>query len=100
MEKKKQIWKKKRKAILEKKRKKKEKREGKLEKNKKIQKKKKKGKSTVDYCCNPQWFRCGGTVIPPHHLDIVNIICINVYTYNCQIWMSNYYIVNKNLNKG
>jgi hypothetical protein len=25
----------------------------------------------VNYCCNPQWFRCGGTVIPPHHLDIV-----------------------------
>jgi hypothetical protein len=23
----------------------------------------------VDYCCNPQWFRCGGTVIPPHHLE-------------------------------
>jgi hypothetical protein len=25
----------------------------------------------VNYCCNPQWFRCGGTVIPLHHLDIV-----------------------------
>jgi hypothetical protein len=25
----------------------------------------------VNYCCNPQWFRCGGTMIPPHHLDIV-----------------------------
>jgi hypothetical protein len=34
--------------------------------------KKKRGKNIVDYCCNPQWFRCGGTVIPPHHLDIVN----------------------------
>jgi len=33
---------------------------------------KKKGKSTVDYYCNPQWFRCGETVIPPHHLDIVS----------------------------
>jgi hypothetical protein len=36
-------------------------------------KKKKKGISTVDYCCNPQWFRCGGIMIPPYHLDIVNI---------------------------
>jgi len=51
---------------------------GKLKKNnlKKIWKKnEKKGKSkkkkkriTVDYCCNPQWNVCGGTVIPPHGL--------------------------------
>jgi len=97
----------KKKANLEKKKgkqfwkKKEKKRKKERESWKKIKKyKKKEGKSTVDYCCNPQWFRCGGTVIPPHHLDIVNIICINVYTYNCQIWMSDYYIVNKNLNKG
>ena len=52
---------------------------GKLKKKvilkKKIEKKisKKKGgvRITVNYCCNPQWFRCGGTMIPPHHLDIV-----------------------------
>jgi hypothetical protein len=25
----------------------------------------------VDYWFNPLWFRCGGTVIPPHYLDIV-----------------------------
>ena len=54
--------------------KKRKKREGKLgKKNEKMQKKKKKGISTVDYCCNPQWFRCGGIMIPPYHLDIVNI---------------------------
>jgi hypothetical protein len=40
----------------------------------KSKKKKKKGKSIMDYCCNPQWFRCGGTMIPPHHLDIVIIV--------------------------
>ena len=52
-------------------------------KNKKVEKKilKKKGKKkkkvekwgriTVDYCCNPQWNVCGGTVIPPHHLEYV-----------------------------
>jgi hypothetical protein len=22
----------------------------------------------VDYCCNPQWFVCGGTVNPSHVL--------------------------------
>jgi len=57
-------------------------------------------KNTIDYCCNPQWFRCGETLIPPHHLDIVNITCVSVYAYNCQIWMCDYYIVNKNLNRG
>jgi len=36
-------------------------------------KKKKRGKNIVDYCCNPQLFRYGGIVIPPHHLDIVII---------------------------
>jgi len=31
--------------------------------------KKKKGRRiTVDYCCNPQCFVCGGTVNPPHGL--------------------------------
>jgi hypothetical protein len=54
---------------LEKKRKKK--REGKLEKKWKNAKKKKRGKNIVDYWFNPLWFRCGGTVIPPHYLDIV-----------------------------
>ena len=34
----------------------------------------KKEECTVDCCCNPQCFVCGGTVIPPHHLDIVNVI--------------------------
>jgi len=43
---------------------------------KKNKKMKKKGKNTVNYCCNLQWFRCGGTVIPPHHLDIVIIYSI------------------------
>jgi hypothetical protein len=27
--------------------------------------KKKRGKNTVDYCCNSQWSRCGVIVIPP-----------------------------------
>ena len=51
------------KLILKKKEKKKKKRE-KLEK--------KTGRRiTVDYCCNPQCFVCGGTVIPPHGLEYV-----------------------------
>jgi hypothetical protein len=33
--------------------------------------KKKRVRITVDYYCNPQWFRRGGTMIPPYHLDIV-----------------------------
>jgi hypothetical protein len=41
----------------------------KLEGNEKMQKKKK--EYTVDYNSNPQCFVCGGTVITPHHLDIV-----------------------------
>jgi hypothetical protein len=40
---------------------------------KKISKKIKKGVNTVDYCCNPQCFVCGGTVIPPHGLEYVVI---------------------------
>ena len=52
---------------MEKKTKKKERESWK--KNEKMQKKKR-GKNTVDWF-NPQWFRCGGTVIPPHYLDIV-----------------------------
>ena len=51
------------KLILKKKEKKKKKRE-KLEK-------KTGRRNTVDYCCNPHYFVCGGTVIPPHDLDIV-----------------------------
>jgi len=31
-------------------------------KNIKTKKKKKWGRITVDYCCNPQWNVCGGTV--------------------------------------
>jgi hypothetical protein len=34
----------------------------------------KKEECTMDCCCNPQCFVCWGTVIPPHHLDIVNVI--------------------------
>jgi hypothetical protein len=35
---------------------------------------KKKGRRiTVDYCCYPQCFVCGGTVIPPHSLEYVVI---------------------------
>jgi len=38
--------------------------EKKDKKNGKVSKKKKKEEeSTVDYCCNPQCFVCGGTVI-------------------------------------
>jgi len=53
----------------EKKRKKRKKKkvEKKRKKNKKKVKKKKR-KITVDYCCNPQWFVCGGTVNPSHVL--------------------------------
>jgi hypothetical protein len=42
-------------------------------KKKKGKVKKKKEESIVDYCCNPQCFVCGGTVIPPHHLEYVVI---------------------------
>jgi hypothetical protein len=51
---------KKKNVILKKKKRKKEKRK-KLER--KIE------ECTVDYCCNPQYIVCGGTVIPPHHLE-------------------------------
>jgi hypothetical protein len=37
-------------------------------KEKLAKKKKTKRKNTVDYCCNPQCFVCGGTVNPPHGL--------------------------------
>ena len=37
-------------------------------KGEKLKKKKRKRKNTVDYCCNPQCFVCGGTVNPPHGL--------------------------------
>jgi hypothetical protein len=49
------------------KKKKKKKNRTKLRKNDKMQKKQ---KYTVDYCCNLQYFMCGGTVVPPHYLDI------------------------------
>jgi hypothetical protein len=51
-----------------------------LKKKKKKRKKltkKKEEKNTMDYCCNPQCFVCGGTVIPPHDLDIVVILGIS-----------------------
>ena len=50
---------------FEKKKKKKNKKREKIKK----QKKKEKGRRiTVNYCCNPQCFVCGGTVNPPHGL--------------------------------
>jgi hypothetical protein len=64
---------KKRKPILEKKWKKKRKLEKKY-KNKK--------KSTVNYCCNQQWFRCGGPVIPSYYLDIINMGAIKFNNTN------------------
>jgi len=46
--------------------------EKKKEKKGKVSKKtKEKGKSTVDYCCNPQCFGCGGTVISPFNSVII-----------------------------
>ena len=53
--------------------KKRKKNEKKMKKREKLEKKKKE-KSTVDYCCNPYCFVCGGTVIPPHHLEYVVIL--------------------------
>ena len=49
----------------------------------KVKKKEKKKweRITVDYCCNPQGNVCGGTVIPPHHLDYV-LIYIYIYIYS------------------
>jgi len=41
----------------------------------KVSKKKKKRKNTVDYCCNPQCFVCGGTVNLPHGFEY----CIIMY---------------------
>jgi len=43
-------------------------------KRKKEKVRKKKEESTVDYCCNPQCFVYGKTVIPPHHLEYVVIL--------------------------
>jgi hypothetical protein len=51
---------------LQKKRKKNEKK--KKEKLAKKKNEKEERKNTVDYCCNPQCFVCGGTVNPPHDL--------------------------------
>jgi hypothetical protein len=45
------------------------KKKGKKTKKKGKVSKKRKEESTVDCCCNPQCFVCGGTVIPPHHLE-------------------------------
>ena len=61
MKKKQKKVEKKKKVILKKKRKRKRKKKRKLGKNDKMPKK----KYTVDYCCNPQYFMCGGTIIPP-----------------------------------
>jgi hypothetical protein len=48
------------------------KKEKKRKKKKRKSKKKKGRRITVDSCCNPQCFVCGGTVNPPHGL----VICI------------------------
>jgi len=54
----------------------------KKKKEKKEKLAKKKRKNTVDYCCNPQCFVCGGTVNPPHGL-VICIIVLFVMTCNC-----------------
>jgi hypothetical protein len=46
----------------------------KKEKKKKKLATKKKRKNTMDYCCNPQCFVCGGTVNPPHGLIYLLIV--------------------------
>jgi len=51
--------------------KKKEKKQKEKEKRKKLEKKEE--ENTVDYCCNPQCFVCGRTMIPPHYLEYVVI---------------------------
>jgi hypothetical protein len=38
-------------------------------------KKKKKGRITMDYCCNPQWNMCGETVIPPTPFKVFVNVC-------------------------
>jgi hypothetical protein len=45
----------------------------KKEKEKREKLAKKKRKALWITVCNPQCFVCGGTVIPPHHLDSVII---------------------------
>jgi hypothetical protein len=39
----------------------------------------------VDYCCNPQWNVCGGTVIPPYYLEYVLINSILICSGNCSL---------------
>ena len=53
--------------------------EKKTKKKRKVKKKKKWGRITMDYCCNPQWNVCGGTVIPPHGLVYVLIVIFLFY---------------------
>ena len=61
---KKNKWKKNNKKVEKKNlKKKRKKRKGKVKK-----KEKKRRRITMDYCCNPQCFVCGGTVNPPHGL--------------------------------
>jgi DNA/RNA endonuclease G (NUC1) len=60
----------------------------KKEKKEKLAKKKKR-KNTVDYCCNPQCFVCGGTMNPPHGI-VICIIALFVMTYNCNSQTTQY----------
>ena len=54
--------------------KKKRKKKGKVKKKREEEEEEEEwGRITVDYCCNPQWNVCGGTVTPPHHLEYVLI---------------------------
>jgi len=69
-----------------KKRKKTKKKEEKLAKKKEEERKR---KNTVDYCCNPQCFVCGGTVNPPHGL-VICIIALFVMTCNCNSQTTQY----------
>ena len=48
-----------------------------------------KKKTTVDYCCNPQCFVCGGIVNPPHGL-VICIIALFVMTCNCNSQTTQY----------
>jgi len=87
MQKKKKQWKVEKKSNFGKKKKKKTKKKRKLKKKMKNTKKKKE-ECTVDYCCNPQCFGCGGTVIPPHHLDV----CIMCFFYSFLNHLNFFYV--------
>jgi len=58
--------------------------------------KKEGGRITVDYCWNPQWFRCGGTMIPPHHLDsVIMVPSIHVFIPLKIISVGGKYLIHK-----